>query len=488
MEDRVMDACQSPHNQQSREKTTLLHLFSKSRLLRFLPLVLIWLLPLFFSFAGTSQTASASSIVSNAPVDLTTLNSEIDTASQSALVQEINTAESDGSQALILQINTPGGDIDAMQAMMTAELTSTVPIISYISPAGAYGASAGALVTLAAQIAAMAPTTTIGASSPVNSDGSDLGATLKAKVESVMATDVTNVQQLYGRNVPLAVKMITNASSYGDQQAKELGIVDISASSLNDLLHQVNGRVVRLASGKSVTLQTVGASVRDVNPGLENSLYTLLIDPNVLFLLFVVAMIGLFVELSHPGLILPGILGSLALVLFLFGAGTLSPNWAGFALMMLALLLLVLDVRLSTHGVLTIGAVISLIIGSLLFFNSGGASQSQQLNPVEVYIAAGLIGLLGFYIVSIVLRTRHHPVVSGTEGMIGTTVTALTSLLPEGRVSYGGEDWAAVLDPPTLTVDAGSELRIISVEGLRLHVQLAATTLPPTDRIYVEGI
>jgi membrane-bound serine protease (ClpP class) len=487
MEDLTMYSRQASRHRVREAKNKGPRSARKPSLSRFLPLVLIALVLALFSLVNVSQPASAATAVAGSTVDVATLNSEINAASQRFITGAINTAEHDGSQALVIEINTPGGAIDSMQAITTAELNSTVPIISYVSPSGAYAASAGAFVTLAAPIAAMAPSTTIGASSPVDSNGGDLGSTEQAKVESVLVSDMTNIQQRYGRNVNLAVQMIRSAASYGDQQAKEQGIIDIQASSLNDLLNQVDGRTVKLANGQSVTLQTAGASVREINQSLVDSLYALLVDPNVLFLLFIVAMIGIYVEISHPGMILPGVLGSISLLLFLFGVGTLSPNWAGLALMVLAFVLLVMDVRLPTHGALTVGAVISLVVGALLFFNSGGPYQGTRVNPLMIYIVGVLIGGLGFYVVTMVVRTKRAPVTTGTEGMIGEKVIALTPLLPEGRVSYGGENWAAVLDPPTMTVDAGSELRIIAIEGLRLHVQLATSTLPPVDQRYIEG-
>lgn len=459
-----------------------------SRLLRSWPVVLTVLILACLFLVSATRSASAASTTQGAVVDVVTLNSEINASSQRFLTNAIATAESDHARALVIEINTPGGAIDALQAITSAELTSTVPIISYVTPTGAYAASAGAFVTLAAPLAAMAPATTIGASSPVNGDGSNLGSTEQAKVASVLTTMMTNMQQRYGRNVSLAVRMVTNAASYGDQQAKVQGIIDIDASNLADLLTQANGRTITLGNGQHVTLQTAGASVRELQPDLVDELYSLLIDPNVIFLLFVVALIGIYVEISHPGLILPGVAGSISLLLFLFGAGSLSPNWAGLALMVLAFVLLILDIRLTTHGVLTVGAVISLVVGALLFFNSGGPYQGTQVNPLVVYITGGLIGALGFYVVTMVVRTRRARVSSGIEGMVGEKVTALTPLLPEGRVSYGGEDWAAVLEPPTVSVDAGSELRIISVDGLCLHVQLATNTLPPADRNSIERV
>lgn len=474
----------APHGHGPGRKRSGLSLPGQLPIVRYGALLLLALL---LTLGWISRPAVASVAPGSSIVDVVQLNTQIDAASQHFLTTAITTAGSDGARALILEVNTPGGAIDAMQAIMTAELNSAVPIISYVTPSGAYAASAGALVTLAAHIAAMAPSTTIGASSPVSGDGSDLPATEKAKVESVLTTDITNIQQRYGRNAALAVRMITSAASYGDQQARTAGIINLTAGSVSDLLNQVSGRSVTLVGGRQVLLQTAGASAREIGQSPLDSLYGLLIDPNVVFLLFVIAMLGIYIEISHPGLIVPGVVGAIALLLFLFGAGSLSPNWAGLALMALACVLLILDVRLPTHGALTVGAVISLVVGALLFFNSGGPYQGVHVNPLVVYIMGILVGGLGFYVVTVVVRTRRAPVTTGTEGMIGERVTALTPLLPEGRVSYGGENWAAVLDPPTVTVDTGSELRIVSVDGLLLHVQLA-NTLPPAERNYIERV
>lgn len=199
-------------------------------------------------------------------------------------------------------------------------------------------------------------------------------------------------------------------------------------------------------------------------------LYSFLTDPNTVFLLFIVALIGLYLEISHPGTIVPGVMGAIALVLFLLGAGSLSPNWGGFALMALAFVLLVLDVKLPAHGILTAGAVASLITGSLLFFNGGGPVNGQGIDPLVVYVMSGIVGSLGLLIAVYVARARHLPVNNGIEGMIGAKVTALTSLMPEGRVRYGGEDWAAILDPPTMAVDQDTPLMVTAIDGLRLHV------------------
>jgi len=400
-----------------------------------------------------------------------TLNTEIGPASLHFLTKAITTAESDGAQALVIEVDTPGGDIGSMKSMVEAELNSTVPIISYVSPTGAYAASAGAFVTLAAPIAAMAPTTRIGASSPISSTGSNLDSTLQAKLEQDLMASMRGIQNRYHRSgVDLAVRMVTNAASYDATEAVKDDIVDLEATSLSNLLNQVNGKQIKLNSG-SVTLHTDGVSVQTIKPNLFDSFYGFLLDPNVIFLLFIIAMIGIYLEISHPGAILPGTAGGIALLLFLFAVGSLAPNWAGLALMVLAFVLLVLDLRLPTHGVLTIGAVISLVVGALLFFNSGGPYSGPQVNPLVVYSMAAVIGLISFTLITIIVRAQRRPVTTGVEGMIGAEATALTPLLPEGRVSYGGENWAAVLDGPATSVDAGSQVQIVGVEGLRLHVQ-----------------
>jgi membrane-bound serine protease (ClpP class) len=217
------------------------------------------------------------------------------------------------------------------------------------------------------------------------------------------------------------------------------------------------------------------------------SLMSLLLDPNVIFLLFIVALIGIFVEASQPGAIIPGIVGSTALILFLIGAWFYAPNWAGLVFMALACVLLILDVKFAAHGILTLGAVVSLIAGSFLFFNSGQPSHGPQLNPILVFAMGGLVGLVGLYIVTLLVRTRRRSVKTGTDSMIGATVIASTPLQPTGRVDYKGENWTAVLDDPSTAVDPGTEVRIVAIEGLLVHVQPVVDRLSESTPRYIEG-
>ncbi len=440
------------------------HRHARRLLLLLLSSLIVVVVSLFFTVSARAASAASPHI------DVTTLNTVIGPASLSFLKQAITTAEGDGAQVLVIEVNTPGGDLASMKSMTEAELNSTVPIVTYVTPSGGFAASAGAFVTLAAQIAAMAPTTRIGASSPITSTGADIGSTLKAKLENDLVASITGIQNRYGRDVELATKMVTQAASYDDVTAFNKHLVDLRSTSLGDLLNQVDGRTAKLATD-TVTLHTAGLRVQMLEPGPFDYFYSFLLDPNVIFLLFIVAMLGIYLEISHPGAIVPGVAGGIALVLFLFAVGSITPNWAGLALMALAFVLLVLDLRLPTHGVLTIGAIMSLIFGSLLFFNSGGPYDGPQVNPIVVYIMAGVIGLISFALIALIVRAQRRPVTTGLEGMIGAKAVALTPLLPEGRVRYGGEDWSAVIDDPAESADAGSEVQVVAVEGLRLRVK-----------------
>ncbi len=202
----------------------------------------------------------------------------------------------------------------------------------------------------------------------------------------------------------------------------------------------------------------------------------MLLDPNIVFLLFVVAVLGIYLELAHPGIIFPGILGGVAFLCFLFAASVLAPNWLGFAFMLLAAILLVLDIKLPGHGILTVAAMISLVVGTFLFFNSGNQN-GVQINPVLVYVVAVIVGIVGLTLVRTAMRARRMHVTTGVEGMIGATVIAKTPLVPDGRVRYAGEDWAAMLEDATATADPGSKLQIVSVKGLCLHVQPVGSIL-----------
>ncbi len=423
--------------------------------------------------------ASPRAFAAGEHVDVMTLAADISPASLRFLNSAIDTAQSDGAQALVIQLDTPGGDLDSMKAMVQKELAATVPIVVYVSPPGGRAASAGLFVTLAANVAAMAPQTRIGASSPVDINGSDIPSTLNTKITNDL---VAQVDDLCNRRLnpagcrPLAEQAIKTAQSYPVETAVQQGLVDLQANTLADLLNQsapngLDGWQVTLGSGQTVTLHTAGVPQQTIQQGLGDSLFGFLLDPNIAFILLILAGIGIYLEISHPGAIVPGVVGAIALVLFLLTAGSLSTNWAGLLLVAIGFVLLILDVRLPSHGVLTVGALLALVLGSVLFFNNSGNVGAPSLNPFVLVVMLALVAAIAGAVVLGVIRSRRLPVTTGKEALIGRVATVVEPLEPAGRVKLLGEDWAArnVLAPGA-PIAAGQKVRVVEIKGLTLSV------------------
>jgi membrane-bound serine protease (ClpP class) len=413
-------------------------------------------------------------------VDVMTLaDAEISPSSLRFLNSAVDTAQSDGAAALIIQLDTPGGDLDSMKAMVQKELAATVPIVVYVTPQGGRAASAGLFVTLGANIAAMAPNTRIGASSPVDSSGNALPEPLNSKVKNDLVAqvdDLCNRRQNPAGCRPLAEKAITNAASYPVEQAVSGGLVDLEADTLNDLLNTpapngIDGWPVTLGSHQQVTLHTAGLPQQTIQESLSDNLIGFLMDPNIAFILLILAGIGIYLEISHPGAIVPGTVGAIALVLFLFTAGSLPVNFTGLLLVAVGFVLLILDVRLPSHGVLTVGALIALVLGSLLFFNDTGDIGAPTLNPLVLAAMMAVVASIALLVLLGVIRSRRLPVTTGKEGMIGKQAMVTMALTPSGRVQLQGEDWAAKnLGVPDVPVEVGQKVRVVEVKGLTLYV------------------
>jgi membrane-bound serine protease (ClpP class) len=407
-------------------------------------------------------------------VDLIPFAADVSPASAEFVSGAIDQAQSDGASLIIVELDTFGGDLASMESIREKELGSKVPIIVYVAPSGAHADSAGAYLVLAAPLVAMAPGTRIGSASPVTSSGGDLSATERAKTENALVAQITGDQNAYQRNANLAAQMVTNASAFDDQTAIADGLVNFGASDLADCLRQVDGQSVRLVDGLTITLHVAGLPIETLQPSVRDQLFALLVDPNVLFLLFVLAAVCTYLELSHPGAIVPGVVGGIALLLFLYGAGSLSPNWAGLALMLLAVVLLAVDVRAPTHGVLSLGALISLVIGTIIFFNTGPADQA--VNPILIAGVAVGVGAIAALVLRFAWASRRAKVNTGIDGLIGQEATVIQPLKPFGRVRVLGEDWSAALVPgehgavAMNSVSIGSRVRVVGADGLRLQV------------------
>lgn len=406
-------------------------------------------------------------------IDVFAFQRDVDPAGARALSDAITTAEHDGATLLVITIDTPGGDIVSMQSIVQAELAATVPIATYVSPQAAQAASAGSFVALAAPIAAMAPSTRIGAASPIDASGNDLPSTLKSKVEQDLEALMRSIQTDYHRSVTPAEAMISNATAYTDDEAMSQGIITMQAGSLSALLSQLDGYSGAYANGAAFTISAAGLPLQTLQPSLANYVETFLFDPTVLFILFVIAAICIYLEIAHPGAIVPGVIGAIALVVFLIGSIGISPNWGGLALMFLAILLLAVDTRAPTHGVLTVGALISLVAGAIIYFDTGANPGAASVNLFVIIGVALGVGLVALLVLRYSIGAQLRRVTTGKESYIGQIVTVTEPLEPVGRVSLLGENWSAKLASPGATgpLPVGAHARITRVDGLTLLVE-----------------
>jgi len=342
-----------------------------------------------------------------------------------------------------------------------------------VTPSGGMAASAGSVITMAAQAAAMAPQTIIGAASPVGSSGEDLGQTEQAKVTNAMVAMVDTYTERRGpQAVSLAEDMIRNAKAVSASAAHAAGLVDFIATNLTDLLKQLDGFTVHMKSGP-LTLHTANAVTQELPMSFIEQLLQILIDPNLVFILLAVGVQALLIELTHPGGWVPGFIGVVCIALAGYGLGILSVNWFGLIFILAAFVLFILDIKTPTHGALTITGVASFIAGALVLFNSPGTPQFQRVSiPLVVFVGI-FIGLIFAFILTYALRAQLIPVVIGQESLRGRTGIARTDIDPLGQVQAGSELWSAVLAEGSGKVLAGESVEVVGVDGLRLKVRKA---------------
>src|SRR6266566_3542171 len=401
-------------------------------------------------------------------VALIKINGAIGPATASYISRSIDEARTQNAQCLVIQLNTPGGLLDSTQTIVQGFLGSTVPVVVYVSPTGATATSAGCFITLAANVAAMAPATTIGAAHPVMLGGIPSGQeqkpddTMKQKLENFSVSYIETIAAKRHRNVDWAKSAVRESASITAEKALELKVIDLIAADTPELLKRLNGRVV---DGK--TLKTAGAEVAEVKMSPSERVFQKLWRPEVMFILMLIAIYGIIGELTTPGAILPGVVGAIALVLALYLAAILPVNVTGLALIALALMLFIFDVYATTHGVLTVGGVIAFLIGSLMLFNRGDPLFRLSLNyiiPATLVTAAFFVFVIGKG-----LRAQLLPVKVGAETLIGRTVTALTPIDSHGgRIFVEGEYWNAISDTP---IEKGEAAKIAAVQGLTVKLK-----------------
>ena len=383
----------------------------------------------------------------------------------------ILTAEQKNAEALIIELNTPGGQIITMKNIVAEIRASSVPVIIYVSPRGAWAASAGALITMSGHAAAMAPETSIGAASPVDGSGQDLGETMKAKeMEALKAIVRTLTERRGEKAVKLAESMVESAKAVTVTEAQDAGLIDFIAKDTNDLLNQLDGFKVE-TSTTEVTLHTKNAETQPLNISFIEQLLFLLTDSNIAFLLLAIGVQAILIEISNPGGWAAGFIGVICLTLAIYGMGVLTVNWFGFVFLIMAFALFILDIKAPTHGALTTAGVASFIVGALVLFNSPGTPQFQRVS-VPLVVGMGIfLGLLFFGILLIAIRAQHNPIQTGSESLFGKTGTAKTFEGAAGQVQLGSELWSAEKSAESESIRLGDSVEVVEVRGLRLIVK-----------------
>jgi membrane-bound serine protease (ClpP class) len=416
---------------------------------------------LFAAAALFPLTASAA-----APhVERADLVGDINTIMSAYMQNAVSRAEADHADALLVVINTPGGISTSMDEIVTSLLNSRVPVIAYVYPSGARAASAGLFVAQAADIVAMAPGTNIGSAHPIQATGQDLAGDLGAKVLNDAVTRVRNLASMHGRNADWAEQAVRNSVNINAEEAVKLQVADLEASDPVSLLNQIDGRTVTRPSG-ALTLHTANPMIDDFPMPFWQVFLNALINPTIAALLIILAGYGLITELSNPGAILPGVVGGIAAILAIVSLANLPVNIAGALLMLLALILFIADLKVPTHGILSVGGVFALVLGMAFLVNTGPIGLG--VNPF-VTVATGVVTLAFFaFFIRKVWAARRSPVFAGAEGMVGALGEAREELAPEGLVFVAGALWKAVAT--SSPIHAGSRVRVTGREGLRLQV------------------
>jgi len=389
---------------------------------------------------------------------------EVNPVTQDYLTSKLHKAANDGYDAAVILLDTPGGLSTSMKTIYTAELASKVPVIVYVSPDGARAASAGVWISQAADVLAMAPTTNIGSSTPISSSGGNIDSDLRRKVINDAAASLTALAAAHKRNTTWPAKAVRVASNLTAREALDMNVIDFISPSLPALLKTLDGYRTKDAQ-RPFTLHLAGAHIDYEKPGLLTRILNALIDPNILSLLFLAGIAGIGFEIFHPGVVLPGALGAVALLTALFGFSVLPISWAGLVLILLGVGLLVIDAHVVTHGALTVAGLVSLAVGMLMLFHNAPAPYNKTSLPLVLTLTLLLGGFWAFAIGKAV-QVRRSPVIVGPNRVVGQEAVVQTP----GQVFVAGELWHAHRGDGVALVP-GEHVRVTGAQGLDLTVE-----------------
>jgi membrane-bound serine protease (ClpP class) len=380
------------------------------------------------------------------------------------IIKSIQQSAESGSEGIIIQLDTPGGLDLAMRDIIKEMLNSSVPVIVYVSPSGARAASAGALISIAATVAAMAPGTNIGAAHPVSLGFGKADDTMMEKVENDAVAYARGIAAKKGKNADWVEKAIRKSDSITAEDALKLHVIDLIAADMGQLLEKLDGMEVQVSSGKKV-IHAKGATVNEKKIGFREKVLITISNPNIAYLLFLLGLAGLYFEFAHPGVILPGVVGGISLILAFFALQTLPVNYAGVLLIIFAVILFIAEILVISHGILTVGGIISLILGSIFLFDTPDPALRVSWSVLIPTIA--VVSLFFVTVITLVLRAQMRKPATGEQGMLGEEGEAVTAISEEGKVMIKGEYWNATSRDP---VEKGKRIKVVSIKGLMLEV------------------
>jgi membrane-bound serine protease (ClpP class) len=418
---------------------------------------LFFILPILVLSLFNSQTSHA---------DITVINAEgvVNPVMSEFILKNIEIAEEQNAEVLVIKLDTPGGLDTSMRSIVKGIISSEVPIAVYVSPSGARAASAGVFITLAAHVAAMAPGTNIGAAHPVGVGGK-IDKTMAEKVVNDAAAYIRSLAEKRGRNAEWAEKAVRESVSATQDEALTLKVIDLVSPDLKTLLKTIDGRVVKTSIAEH-TIKTAGINIRHSEMSFRQKLLDIISNPNVAYMLMLIGFYGIFFELTNPGAIFPGVLGAICLILAFYSFQTLPVNYAGLMLILLAIVLFILEIKVTSYGLLTIGGLISMIIGSIMLFESPLPFFRLSLKVIlpSAFLTTLFFGLSIF----LVVKAHRRKPVTGMEGIIGLEGEARTDIHMDGEVFVHGEIWKARSDMP---IKAGEKIIVEQADNLTLKVR-----------------
>ncbi|NQU02649.1 MAG: nodulation protein NfeD [Syntrophaceae bacterium] len=402
--------------------------------------------------------------------DVITVNAAITPAIANYIIKSIDTSHKDGSEGLIILLDTPGGLDLAMRDIVKELLSPPLPVIVFVYPSGARAASAGVMITMAATVAAMAPSTNIGAAHPVAIGlGGKMDETMAKKIENDAVAYAKGIAEKKGRNSGWAEKAVRKSVSITAEEALKKNVIDLMADDIDQLLKKIDGMTVPLPSGK-VTLKTKDAIINAKEMGIREKILTTLSNPNIAYLLLMIGLAGIYFEFSHPGAILPGVVGGISLILAFFAMQTLPVNYAGVLLIIFAIILFIAEIKIVSHGMLSVAGIISIVLGSLMLFESPIPDLRVSFSVMIPTVI--IISLFFIAIVSLAVKAQMRKPRTGVEGMVGEIGKAVTPIHDGGKVFIKGEYWNA---SSREVIEEGDQIEVIGMKGLKIEVKKSVT-------------